>query len=109
MPFKGNDFQHTRAEAYSAETYDKYGYEHDEAMQPLVDLENGVRKYWADQLLAYVKANPSEFTAEETDGVMHAARLLNPYNGKDGADGSFVRTSLSDAPEGEKRVIPYLD
>jgi hypothetical protein len=106
MPFKGNDFQYNRDEAYSALTYDKYGHEHDEAMDSLVDVENGARQYWAKQLVAYVNKNKGEFTAEEIDGVLRAAKLLDPYSGKDGADSQFAQTTLTDAPEGAKWVTP---
>lgn len=102
MPFKGNDFQYTRGEAYAALIHDKYGYEHDEALAPLVDLENGVRKYWADQLrvLAKVTADLTEAKA-----IWHAAQLLDPYSGED-LDGSFARTTLDDRAEGAKWVSP---
>lgn len=106
MPFKGNDFQYTRGEAYASLTSDDYGHEHDEKLDDLVNLENGVRKYWADQLLAYVKSNSGEFTAEEIDGVMRAAKLVDPYSGKDGAEGQFARTTLDDRPQGAKWINP---
>jgi hypothetical protein len=106
MPFKGNDFQHTRSEAYAGLTYDKYGHEHDEAVGALVDVENGVRKYWADQLVTYVIGHLGEFTPEEIDGVNRAVKLLDPYSGKDGAEGQFARTTLDDRPEGAKHITP---
>lgn len=102
MPFKGNDFQHTRSEAYSALTHDKYGHEHDEAMDGLVDVENGVRKYWADRLQKLVEDAP-EYAQE---GLRLAAAMLDPYSGQDGADGQFARTTLDDRPEGAKWVTP---
>lgn len=101
MPFKGNDFQYTRSEAYSALTHDKYGHEHDEAMDGLVDVENGVRKYWADRL----RTLPIPTTLD-LDTVAAIAALLDPYSGQDGADGQFARTTLDDRPEGAKWVTP---
>lgn len=105
MPFKGNDFQHTRAEAYTAETYDKYGEEHDRAMEDRVNVENGVRSFWAARLQTLVDEAP-EYARE---GLLLAVAMLDPYNGKDGSDGRFARTVLGAGPEGDRRVIPGLD
>jgi hypothetical protein len=99
MPFKGNDFQHTRSEAYSALTYDKYGHEHDEAMDGLVDVENGVRKYWADQLRTLIQDGSQGSLAD-------LANLLDPYSGDDGGNNEFARTTLDDRPEGAKHITP---
>jgi hypothetical protein len=101
MPFKGNDFQHTRSEAYAALTYDKYGQEHDEAVGNLVNVENGVRKYWADQLRAL-----SIPTTLDLDTVAAIAGLLDPYSGDDGGNNEFARTALDDRPEGAKHITP---
>lgn len=103
MPWKGNDFQYDRDEAYAANTYDKYGAEHDDAMQDRVNVENGSRKYWADQLREKAETAPQD----ERAGLLRAANLLDPYTAKHPVnDAAFVRTALSDDPEGQKRVIP---
>ncbi len=105
MPFKGEDFQWTRAEAYAQDTYDKYGQEHDEAVQSLVDVENGSRKYWADQLRVEHERQGVPCAGEGCE-ALRLIRLLDPYSGKDGANGEFARTTLTDAPEGAKQVTP---
>jgi hypothetical protein len=99
MPFKGNDFQHTRSEAYAALTYDKYGHEHDEAVGGLVDVENGVRKYWADQLRKLIQDRYQ-------GSLMDLANLLDPYSGDDGGNNEFAQTALDDRPEGAKHITP---
>jgi hypothetical protein len=101
MPFKGNDFQHTRSEAYAALTYDKYGHEHDEAVGALVDVENGVRKYWADQL-----GSSRSRTTYQGSRWPSAVNLLDPYSGDDGGNNEFARTALDDRPEGAKHITP---
>lgn len=76
--------------------------EHDDAMREGVNLENGVRKYWADQLQTLVDDAP-EYARE---GLLLAVAMLDPYSGKDGADGQFARTTLDDRDEGCKWVTP---
>lgn len=107
MPFNGEDFQWTRNEAYADQTQGVYGGESDEALERLVDLENGVRKYWADQLRVHV-ASDSASRPKWAAAVLEAAALLDPYSGKDGADGEFARTTLDDASEGAKWVTPNV-
>jgi hypothetical protein len=102
MPFKGNDFQPSRGEAYAAITSDYYGQEHDEKLDSLVDLENGTRKYWADQLRALAKVTSD---LVEAQAIWRAAVLLDPYSSED-LDGSFAQTTLTDAPEGAKWITP---
>lgn len=101
MPFKGDDFQYTRDEGYVAITSGIYGYEHDEKVGELVDAENGVRKYWADQL-----RNLPIPTTLDLGTVAALADLLDPYTGTDGVNGQFARTTLTDAPEGAKWITP---
>lgn len=105
MPFKGNDFQHTRSEAYAALTYDKYGHEHDEAVGALVDVENGVRKYWADQLGKLIR-NEHPAASPERSELLRMVALLDPYSGDDGGNNEFARTALDDRPEGAKHITP---
>jgi hypothetical protein len=105
MPFKGNDFQHTRDEAYVADSYDKYGQEHDEFLQRLVDVENGARQYWAKQLRAEHERQGIPCAGDGCESL-RLIRLLDPYSGQDGANGKFARTTLDDADEGAKYVTP---
>lgn len=107
MPFKGNDFQFTRSEAYVELSGGKYGEEHDDAMQEGVDLENGVRKYWADQL----RKAPWQIgdVPIDPDALEAIAALLDPYSGQDGLKGEFARTALDDRPEGAKWITPNAE
>jgi hypothetical protein len=105
MPWKGNDFQHTRDEALAALTGGKYGEEHDTAVDEAVDLENGVRAFWADQLRKYADAYLTPEEPEQHAAFMSAAALLDPYSKHDG-DGSFARTRMDDRPEGSRWVTP---
>lgn len=105
MPFKGNDFQTDRGEGYAAITSGLYGSEHDDNMDGLVDLENGVRKYWADQLQKLIDSEHPAVSPEKA-GMLRLVALLDPYSGNDGDDGQFARTTLDDRPEGAKWVTP---
>lgn len=95
MPYKSGEFQWNRGEAYADLTSGYYGPECDDEIEGLVNLENGVRKYWADQLRivaeSYAWPPPREALAVLVD-------LLDPYSGKDGAEGQFARTTA----EGEE-------
>jgi hypothetical protein len=102
MPFTGNDFQYDRGEAYAELTSGRYGEEHDQRMAEGVDLENGVRKYWADRLRKFAEdADP-----EVRKHVAAYFDLLDPYSGRDGDNGQFARTTLDDRPEGAKWITP---
>jgi hypothetical protein len=96
-PFKGNDFQHTLAEAVSANTYDKYGEEHDDAVEDRMDVANGARKDMADKLRAYAEAFLSPEEPEQYEAFLSAANLVDPYSGHAG-DGSFARYALQGEP-----------
>jgi len=108
MPFKGNDFQHTRTEGYNALLGGRYGEEHDDRLGELVDVENGVRKYWADQLRAQHERDHHmgmPCKPEYRCGARELLDLLDPYSGKDGADGEFARTALT-GEDGYKWITP---
>lgn len=98
MPFKDGDFQYTRDEAYANVTTGKYGEEHDDAMAELVNVENGVRKHWADRLREFVNAAYSEdnSTALALRSVMlEVVSRLDPYSGDDGANGEYARSEYT--------------
>lgn len=105
MPFKGNDFQFSRGETYAYLNSDYYGQEHDDKLGELVDLENGIRKYWADQLRKLAEDADPEIRKYLTVYF----DLLDPYNDRIGDSGEFARTTLTDAPEGEKWITPTDD
>lgn len=106
MPFKGNDFQHTRGEGYAAITDGIYGQDYDEKLDAIVDVENGARKYWADQLREKAETVPQD----ERAGLLRAADLLDPYTTKHPVkDAAFARTTLTDAPEGQKWITPNAE
>lgn len=102
MPFKGNDFQHTRHEGYVAVLTGRYGHEYDDKLDELVDVENGVRKYWADQLRQFAQG----LQGDERTGMMAAVAFLDPYSGQDGPEDQFARTTMTDDPEGAKWITP---
>lgn len=107
MPFKNGEFQYTRGEAYAQISGDRYGQEHDDRMEEGVDLENGVRKYWADQL----RKAPWQIgdVPIDPDALEAIAALLDPYSGQDGLHGEFARTTLDDRDEGCKWIIPNAE
>ncbi len=88
MPWKGNDFQWSRDEAYADLTQGQYGSEYAEAAGRLVNLENGVRKYFADKLRTYFAQYHDHSGGGECGacGALQAAELLDPYAEKDPAD-----------------------
>lgn len=99
MPWKGNDFQYDRDEAYAESTAGRYGDEHDQRMTELVNLENGVRKHFADKFAELAEQCPQD----ERAGFLRAARLLDPYSLT--WEPGFERTELEGA-EGAKEVTP---
>lgn len=106
MPWKGDDFQHTLEEAVSAETYDKYGQEHDEAMQDRVNVANGARSDQAARLRAYAETYLSPEEPEQYEAFMSAAALVDPYSRHDG-DGSFAKYTL-EGDDGAKVIGPRI-
>lgn len=91
MPWKGNDFQYNRDEAFAVLKAGLYGEEYAEAVSICADIDNGVRKHWTDKL----RALADEVPQDERAGMMVAARLLDPYNDVNGRDGSFGRTEVT--------------
>lgn len=106
MPWKNGEFQWDREEAYADQLQGRYGHEHDERLADLVNLENGIRKYWADKLRAFVDS--AEGTAYDATGIITAADFLDPY--EDTEDPAFARTDLDDGDAdgavGSRRVKP---
>lgn len=105
MPFRGEDFQSTRGEAYSELLAYVPDSERDVLVGDLADLENGIRQYWAMKLRQEVQ---SWTDVPTKSAVMHAAELLDPYNGKGGRAGDFRRSTPEpwDGKDGEKVVKP---
>lgn len=95
MPYTGNDWQPNRNEAYATITADQYGQEHDETVDELVDVENGVRKHWADKFREIAEKSGG---GGYTTALMDAAQHLDPYSGVDGPDGAFARTLAQGEP-----------
>ena len=97
MPWKGNDFQWGRDEKISDLTYDKYGHEHDEAVDDLCDLVNGTRKTYADLLRARLAENGEI-------GTLELIEMLDPYT--ESPDAPEFRRCALEGDEGTKQIRP---